>query len=67
MAKTESRGMSNICFMCAKACGNCAWSRSFEPVPSWKAKPTKIKFSRGKMRYEVDSYWIVWCPEFVRG
>lgn len=41
---------TNICFDCQNACGGCCWSEidpitgkpRFQPVPGWKAKPSKL-------------------------
>ena len=43
---------------CAKACGGCSWSRSFEPVKGWTAVRSR-KYS--------DGYRIKKCPEYVKG
>ena len=44
-------------------CNNyeCAWHVKFEPVPGWKAKPTRI-MSCG---VAIESYAIKDCPEFI--
>lgn len=56
------------CWSCAKACGGCAWSAKFEPVPGWDAKESTIKYNDGtpktpKIR-NVRSYIIKSCPEY---
>jgi hypothetical protein len=57
-----------LCWGCANACGNCAWSRSFQPVPGWEAKPTKI--NNNALRYDgryTPSFLVISCPEFENG
>lgn len=44
-----------LCWTCAKACGGCAWSRRFDPVPGWKAERTRMGYS------------ILACPEYEKG
>jgi predicted nucleic acid-binding Zn ribbon protein len=51
------------CWTCKNACGGCSWSRSFEPVKGWKAKPSKIYYLEGDY---TDSYKITYCPEYER-
>ena len=41
--------------------GKCPWATKFEPVPGWKAIPTKILVSD---RQKIDSFIVVECPEF---
>lgn len=49
---------SQLCWDCANACGGCSWSGidpvthkpRFEPVPGWKAKPTRTERSTGMGR-----------------
>ena len=57
---------ATLCWDCAKAVKGCSWSRDFEPVPGWKAVPTKIY---GKARSDdnrrIDSFAVYECPEFV--
>lgn len=57
-----------ICCFCKKACGGCSWSRNFEPVKGWEARPTIINhgFANGKKR-ECHSYKIISCPEYEKG
>ena len=57
-----------LCWECAKACGRCAWSREFKPVPGWVAQPTIINNNalRYKGRY-TPSFHVIECPEFVKG
>lgn len=55
--------MTNICFNCIHAAPDrkghgCPWSRRFEPVPGWTAKPVK-GVSNG-----CDTYEITDCPMF---
>lgn len=67
---------SQLCWDCANACGGCSWSGidpvthkpRFEPVPGWKAKPTRTERSTGMGRKKrvLTSYAIRSCPEFVK-
>ncbi len=61
---------STLCWECEWAGGKdkkCPWANNFEPVPGWKAKPTKIlrqsQTSRIKREY-VDSFDVYECPMF---
>lgn len=56
---------TNICFDCQRACGGCSWSRNFEPVLGWEAKPSKLHSAGGRKR-EVWGYHITACPLFLR-
>ena len=57
-------------------CCGCSWSGidpvthkpRFEPVPGWKAKPTRTERSTGMGRKKrvLTSYAIRSCPEFVK-
>ena len=56
---------ANICFDCKNAVPDnaghgCPWSRKFEPVPGWTAKPVKV----GAGNYANDTYCITECPLF---
>jgi predicted nucleic acid-binding Zn ribbon protein len=42
-----------LCWTCQNACGGCSWSRSFEPVEGWEAKPS------------ADSFFVINCPQFI--
>lgn len=53
------------CGYCKKACGGCSWSRNFKPVDGWKAIPTLL--DKGNGNKPIESYKILFCPEFVRG
>ena len=59
MGKIESA--PQLCWLCAKAGGGCAWSDRFEPVDGWTARPTRLRLE-GKLGR--DSYEVVQCPEF---
>lgn len=52
-----------LCWICAKAGGNCSWSKNFTPVEGWNAKPTKIRCREQETGY-LDSYNVKECPEF---
>lgn len=55
-----------ICWKCKNACGNCSWSRSYEPVEGWDAKPTKVvNYVRGQETI-TDSFNVRHCPQFVK-
>ena len=53
-------GRTQLCWSCRKAVGGCSWSRYFEPVPGWTARPTLVDVSNGG----VESFEITACPEF---
>lgn len=65
-AKTKAKPYEQKCITCAKALGDCSWSRKYDPqpVPGWDAQPTKI--SVGTNRY-IQSYAIHDCPLYVKG
>ncbi len=56
-----------ICWECKWAAGKdkkCPRATKFEPVPGWKATPTKVtgdKYSRNK---SIDSFIVHECPQF---
>ena len=57
---------ANICFDCKNAvpddCGHgCEWSRKFEPVPGWTAKPVMLRSGRCT---PTESWHITACPKF---
>lgn len=55
---------NNICFDCKKACGDCSWSKSFEPVPGWTAEKCHLPIANPcSVRY-METYHITACPEF---
>ena len=61
----DRKHMANICFDCKNAVPDnnghgCPWSRKFEPVPGWDAKPVTV----GAGAYTVDTYQIFGCPLF---
>jgi hypothetical protein len=52
-----------ICWECEWAAGKdgkCPWACSFEPVPGWKAIPTKVKTTERL----VESFDVYECPLF---
>ena len=51
------------CCTCGKAYGGCSWSRNFTPVAGWEANPTIINHGDRIM----ESYEILYCPEYERG
>lgn len=60
---------STICWNCEKACGRCSWSRSFDPVKGWEARPTKVLVLNTtqdgeRTKVYVDSFDVYSCPEF---
>lgn len=65
MVAAESRALrrGQLCWVCKKATGKCLWSKSYKPIPGWKAKATIVKDSEG----DFSSYRIISCPEFVEG
>ena len=58
------RGKNSLCFDCQNAVCGCSWSRRFEPVEGWVAKPVKLKADNKYNRY-IDSYVVKKCPLFV--
>lgn len=50
------------CWTCQNACGGCSWSRDFEPVKGWKAKPNYLQ-SNGE---HAATYKIIECPEYKK-
>ena len=62
-AKPKNEMVGQLCWYCKNAIGNCSWSRCFEPVKGWTAKPTTIKYDETLTK----SYRITECPEFIRG
>ena len=61
-----------LCCDCVRAGygddSTCPWERSFEPVPGWKAKPTRLLQSRkpnGKPIYD-DSFLVMECPLYEK-
>lgn len=59
-----SRYEFTLCWDCALATSDrCPWAESGQPVKGWKARSTKIRFSRGEIS---DSYHVYRCPLFVR-
>lgn len=69
MAKREAK-RETLCWGCEKAQKKCSWSKNFEPVKGWDAKPTKVYIREetlpsGKVkRYYEDSFCVRKCPEF---
>ncbi len=62
----SSPNKTNICFDCKNAVPDnnghgCAWSRKFEPVEGWTAKPVILR-SGGCA--PTETYHITACPEF---
>lgn len=52
---------NECCMTCKNACGGCEWSKSFEPVSEWVARPTII--SHGNKH--CNSVKIYYCPEYI--
>lgn len=61
--ENKGDGRGQLCWMCKMATGGCSWSKSYKPIPGWKAKATIVKDSEG----DFSSYRIISCPEFVDG
>ena len=55
-----------LCWKCQKAGGKCSWSKCFEPVEGWDAKPTKVIDYCGGKQIITDSFNVRHCPEFVK-
>ena len=70
----EVRNLRNhttqLCTVCARAVGFCAWSRNLEPVEGWEAVPTKIrhmaKHEVATSIYETNSFRVINCPLFIK-
>lgn len=58
MSECQNYKHHTLCWDCAKAIGDCSWSRSLIPVKGWKAIPT--------FNGCPTSYIVRECPEFVR-
>ena len=58
------RGKNSLCFDCQNAVCGCSWSKRFEPVEGWVAKPVKLKADNKYNRY-IDSYMVEQCPLFI--
>ena len=50
-----------ICWRCKNACGGCSWSHNLTPVKGWKAEFIP------RDGEELDTYKIIYCPEFIYG
>ena len=51
--KPPKRRTLSLCWDCQNACCGCSWSRSFEPVEGWEARPSG------------DSFFVINCPQFI--
>lgn len=51
--KPPKRRILSLCWDCQNACCGCSWSRSFEPVEGWEARPSG------------DSFFVINCPQFI--
>ena len=63
---------TTLCWRCRNAVpsrnAGCSWSRSFRPVPGWKAKRCKLRMCKaGKAPRFTFSYDVRKCPEFEEG
>jgi len=52
-----------LCWYCQNACGNCSWSKYFQPVNGWLAKPRIIYYSSEDKK--IDSFLVIKCPLFI--
>ena len=57
MKKPES-----LCWQCDNTGGRCPWTKAFQPVEGWKAKPVTIKNYAGTQ--SIESYCVIKCPLF---
>lgn len=63
---------SSLCWECEWAAGKdekCPWANKFEPVPGWKAIPTKVlnqseNKQKGRKASFLDSFDVCECPLF---
>lgn len=57
----ERRYMASftLCWTCAKATGNCDWSREGIPIEDWKANIVK-----SKRNGSFDTYMVISCPKY---
>ena len=56
-----------LCWDCEWAGGKdkkCPWATKFEPVPGWKATPTKVMAAKLSAHETIDSFIVHECPEF---
>ena len=63
-----------LCWFCRNAVPSertgtgCSWSRSFRPVPGWKAKRCLVRMCKaGEAPRFSPSYDVRKCPEFEEG
>ena len=54
------------CWDCKKYVNGCSWSRSFIPIEGWKAEKRILTTAR-KFEPKIETYRILYCPEFERG
>ena len=62
----------SICWKCKNAVPDgkygCSWSRRFQPVEGWDAKPTLVKNTshrKGFGSVHFNSYRVKGCPKFI--
>lgn len=63
----QQKKHETLCWKCEWASANdkkCPWATSFEPVPGWDAKPTKVKADKQSQHEYVDSFDVYECPLF---
>lgn len=52
------------CWSCQNYAGGCSWTRKeAQPVEGWKAEKS-IRY-RGYRENPVESWQIIWCPEYI--
>lgn len=54
-----------LCWDCAKACGDCSWSRHYDrkPIEGWVARERLTTIDGQAVE---ASYLVIECPEFKR-
>ena len=55
----DNKKEPTLCWNCTGG-PHCPWENGFEPVPGWKATPTKVNFGKR----QEDSYIVHECPLF---
>ena len=64
--QSPKRKRETLCWTCQNACGGCSWSRSFEPVEGWEAKPTKLNIYVKEGNEDLNSsFFVISCPQYI--
>lgn len=57
-----SASKQTLCWDCAKAIGDCHWSKYLKPIKGWKVEEVHKSTYYGF----YNSYLVLECPEFKR-